>query len=75
MLGLVGRANECRLIESLLEDARAGSSRVLVVRGEPGIGKTALLDHAIASASGFQLARSTGVESEMELAFAGLHQL
>jgi DNA-binding CsgD family transcriptional regulator len=75
MLDLVGRAAECRMIESLLKDTRAGSSRALVVRGEPGVGKTALLDHAIASASGFQLARSTGVESEMELAFAGLHQL
>ena len=75
ILGLVGRNAECRLLEVLLEDGRAGSSRVLVVRGEPGVGKTALLDHAIASASGFQLARATGVESEMELAFAGLHQL
>ncbi len=75
MLGLVGRAAECRLIESLLADARTGSSRVLVLRGEPGVGKTALLDYAIASASGFQLARATGVESEMELAFAGVHQL
>ena len=75
MLGLVGRVTECRLLESLLQDGRAGSSRVLVVRGEPGVGKTALLDHAIASATGFQLVRATGVESEMELAFAGLHQL
>jgi DNA-binding CsgD family transcriptional regulator len=47
----------------------------MVVRGDPGIGKTALLDHAVLSASGFQVARATGVESEMELPFAGLHQL
>ncbi len=54
---------------------RAGRSRVLVVRGEPGIGKTALLDYAIQSGSGFRVARAAGVESEMELAFAALHQL
>jgi DNA-binding CsgD family transcriptional regulator len=48
---------------------------VLVVRGEPGIGKSALLEYAVSSATGFQIARATGVESEMELPFAGLHQL
>jgi hypothetical protein len=74
-VGLVGRSEECRFIDSLLEEARRGHSSVLVVRGEPGIGKTALLEHAVATPSGYQVARATGVESEMELAFARLHQL
>jgi DNA-binding CsgD family transcriptional regulator len=72
---LVGRAKESRLVEGLLDEAKGGQSRVLVVRGEPGIGKTALLEHAVGAASGFQVARASGVESEMELPFAGLHQL
>jgi DNA-binding CsgD family transcriptional regulator len=73
--GLVGRAVECRLIERLLESAKGDHSAVLVVQGEPGIGKSALLDYATASASEFQVVRAAGVESEMELPFAGLHQL
>ncbi len=72
---LRGRGQQCGALDGLLADARAGRSRVLVVRGEPGIGKTALLDYAIQSASGFRVARAAGVESEMELAFAALHQL
>jgi hypothetical protein len=72
---LRGRGQQCGVLDGLLADARAGRSRVLVVRGEPGIGKTALLDYAIQSASGFRVARAAGVESEMELAFAALHQL
>jgi len=72
---LVGRTDECRLIDELVESARVGKSGVLVVRGEAGIGKSALLEYAISSASGFQVVRATGVESEMELPFAGLHQL
>ena len=59
----------------MLGQARAGSSAVLVVRGEPGIGKTALLDYAAGRALGFRVIWARGVESEMELAFAGLHQL
>ena len=59
----------------MFDAARAGRSGVLVVRGAPGIGKTALLEDAIESASGFRVARTAGVESEMELAFAALHQL
>src|SRR5262249_5064272 len=59
----------------LLDAVWAGRSGVLVVRGVPGIGKTALLEDAIESASGFRVARTVGVESEMELAFAALHQL
>jgi predicted ATP-dependent serine protease len=55
--------------------ARAGQSGVLVLRGEPGVGKTALLDDAVGSAAGMRFARVAGVESEMELAFAALQQL
>src|ERR1700685_2159402 len=53
----------------------AGGSRVLVVRGEPGVGKSALLDYLAGRAAGCRVVRAVGVESEMELAFAGLHQL
>jgi hypothetical protein len=72
---LAGREQECEAVVELLESARAGLSAVLVVRGEPGIGKTALLDYAVESAVGFDIARIAGIESEMELGFAGLHQL
>jgi AAA ATPase domain len=60
-----------RLVEAVL----AGQSRVLVIRGEPGAGKTALLDYLAGQASGCRVVRALGVQSEMELAFAGLHQL
>ena len=75
--GLLDRRGERAAVDRLLDRARAGNSAVLVVRGEPGIGKTVLLDYAVsrASASGFRVVRGWGVESEMELAFAGLHQL
>ena len=72
---LVGRGTEGARLDRLLADARAGRSAVLVLRGEPGIGKTALLSYAAESAQGFQIARAAGVESEMELPFASLHQL
>jgi DNA-binding CsgD family transcriptional regulator len=62
-------------IEELLEGARAGRSGVLVVLGEPGIGKSALLDHAARSAEGMLVLRAVGLDAESELAFAGLHQL
>jgi DNA-binding CsgD family transcriptional regulator len=62
-------------LDGLLADVRAGRSRVLVVHGEPGIGKTALLGYAAETAQDFQAARAEGIESEMELAFAALHQL
>jgi AAA ATPase domain len=62
-------------LSRLLDTARAGESAALVVRGEAGIGKTALLDLVAAQASGFDVARIAGTESEMELPFAGLHQL
>jgi DNA-binding CsgD family transcriptional regulator len=70
-----GREDERAALARLLDEARAGRSGVLVLRGEAGIGKTALLEHAIESASDFTLLRAVGVESEMELAFASLHHL
>jgi DNA-binding CsgD family transcriptional regulator len=72
---LRGRQSACEALDRLLEDVRAEQSRVLVVRGEAGIGKTALLDYLAAKASGCRVARAAGVESEMELAFASVHQL
>src|SRR6266571_2699771 len=74
---LYGRAEEQSVIAGLLADAREGRSAALVIRGEPGIGKTALLDYAaaVACAAGFQVIRGTGVECEAELSFAGLHVL
>src|SRR5918911_3368244 len=73
--GLLGRAGERRRLDRLLENVRGGQSAVLVVRGEAGVGKTALLHYCARQASGVRVARIAGVESEMELAFAGLHQL
>jgi DNA-binding CsgD family transcriptional regulator len=74
-LMLLGRRYECAVLDGLLEGARAGRSGVLVLRGEAGIGKTALLDYAIEAASELMVLRAVGVESEMELAFAALHRL
>jgi len=73
--GLTGRLNERGVLDRLVADVRAGEGRALVVRGEPGVGKTALLDYLAERASGCLVARAAGVQSEMELAFAGLHQL
>jgi DNA-binding CsgD family transcriptional regulator len=72
---LSGRDRESTALDVLLDAARAGQSAALVLRGEPGIGKTELLEHVAARASDFRVARAVGVESEMELPFAGLHQL
>src|SRR4051794_570882 len=72
---LRGRHSECAQLERLIDDARLGQSGVLVLRGEPGVGKTELLEHAYRRAAGFRIARAGAIESEMELAFAGLHQL
>src|ERR1044071_5377984 len=72
---LLGRAEECARLELLVEDVRRGESRSLVLRGEAGIGKTALLEYLIALAPDVTVLRAVGVESEMELAYAGLHQL
>jgi DNA-binding CsgD family transcriptional regulator len=72
---LRGRSQQLRAIDGLLADVRAGRSRALVVRGEPGIGKTGLLDYAAETAQDFHLARAEGIEADMELPFAALHQL
>ena len=72
---LRGRAAECALLDGLLGEIRRGESQSLVLRGEAGIGKTALLEYLIASASDMTVVRAVGVESEMELAYASLHQL
>jgi len=72
---LLGRRTECEALERLLDDVRAGRSGALVIRGEPGVGKTALLQFALESGSDLRVARAVGVESEMELAYAALHQL
>src|SRR6266702_3449944 len=72
---LLDRLPERAALSELLDAARAGRSGVLVMRGEPGVGKTALLEYAIESAAGLRVARVAGVESEMELAFASLQQL
>ena len=73
--GLRGRASECALLDELVAAIRRGESRSLVLRGEAGIGKTALLEYLIASASDLTVVRAVGVESDMELGFASLHQL
>src|ERR1700682_3357196 len=72
---LVDRTSETAALEALLDAVRHGLSGTLVLRGEPGIGKTALLERAISSADDFRVVRALGIESEMELGFAGLHQL
>ena len=72
---LLDRLPERAALSQLLDAARAGRSGVLVVRGEPGVGKTALLDWAVESAAGLRVARVAGVESEVELPFAAVQQL
>ncbi|HLQ52929.1 MAG TPA: AAA family ATPase [Streptosporangiaceae bacterium] len=73
--GLKGRRRERRVLDRLVDAVRAGESRALVVAGEPGVGKTALLDYLAVNATGCRMVRATGVQSEMDLAFAGLQQL
>ena len=75
LTSLHGRRNECAALDGLLARVRGGRSAVLVLRGEAGIGKTALLGYLTERAAGFSVARCMGVESEMELAFTGLHDL
>jgi DNA-binding CsgD family transcriptional regulator len=72
---LRGRERECRLLDGLISALHRGESRSLVLLGEPGIGKTALLEYLLASASAMTVVWAAGVQSEMELAFATLHQL
>jgi DNA-binding CsgD family transcriptional regulator len=73
--GFLDRTSEREVLDRLLGNAREGQSAVLVMRGEAGIGKTALLRYAARQASGFRVAQVAGVEAEMELPFAGIHQL
>jgi DNA-binding CsgD family transcriptional regulator len=73
--GLTGRRTECRTIDLLVEAIRSGQSRVLVVHGEAGVGKTALLDYLDGQASGCRVVRVVGSQPELDFAFAGLHQL
>ena len=72
---LRGRASECAVLDAFTGDIRRGESRSLVLRGEAGIGKTALLEYLVDSVSNVTVVRAVGVESEMELAYASLHQL
>ena len=71
---LRGRSSERARLDRVLADAREGHSAVLVIRGEAGIGKTALLGYVAEAAAGFRVVQLAGVESEMEWAYAGLHQ-
>jgi DNA-binding CsgD family transcriptional regulator len=73
--GLLGRRSESATLDRLLEVVREGESRAVVIRGEPGVGKTALLEYVVERAAGCRVAQAAGVQAEMELAFAGLHQL
>ena len=72
---LRGRMSECAALDAHVEAARAGGSRTVVLRGEAGIGKTALLDYVAARSQGCRVIRAVGIESEMELPFAAVHQL
>jgi len=73
--GLTDRVAECGVLDRLVEAVRAGQSRVLVVRGEAGVGKSALLEYVAGRAAGCRVLRVSGVQWEMELAFAGVHLL
>jgi hypothetical protein len=75
LTSVYGRRSECAALDGLLDRVRGGPSAVLVLRGEAGIGKTALLGYLTEQAAGFSVARCMGVDSEMELAFTGLHDL
>ena len=72
---LLGRQSECEALDQLLAALRAGPSRALVLRGEAGVGKSALLEYLVQRATGCAVVRAAGVEADMELAFAGLQQL
>ena len=74
-MSLLGRADYCALLDGVIADIRGGVSRSLVLRGEAGIGKSALLQYLVESVSDLTVARAVGVESEIELPFASLHQL
>jgi DNA-binding CsgD family transcriptional regulator len=74
-LGFLGRTSECQRLDGVLAHARDGRSAVLVISGEPGIGKTALLRYAARQASGLHVAQVEGFQAEMELPFAAIHRL
>ncbi|OBJ12673.1 hypothetical protein A5624_10495 [Mycobacterium sp. 1482292.6] len=74
-IGLIGRRTETRALDDLLADVKSGQSRTLLLRGEAGVGKSALLELVVSHAADCHVLRATGVQAEMELAFAGLHQL
>ena len=71
----VGRASEISMLQGLVRAVQTGHGRALLVRDEAGIGKSALIEQLVRSAPGLHTVRAVGVESEMELPFAGLHQL
>src|SRR5262245_19042779 len=73
--GMIGREIECKALDRLIDDVGAGTSRVIVLRGEAGVGKSALLGYLSERVAGWQIATAVGVESEMDLAYNGLHQL
>src|ERR671917_1803503 len=72
---LLGRADEQSALDHLLANVRGGQSAVLVMRGEAGMGKTALMHHCARQASGFRVVRAVGIEAAMTLPFAGVHHL
>jgi DNA-binding CsgD family transcriptional regulator/tetratricopeptide (TPR) repeat protein len=72
---VLGRRRECAALDGLIGAVRGGDSRALVLRGEPGVGKSRLLEYLVSRARGFHVVRAASVQSEMELPYAGLHQL
>jgi DNA-binding CsgD family transcriptional regulator len=74
-VALCGRRREREVLDALVAGAREGRSGALVLRGEAGVGKTALFEHLVGAAAGLRVLRAVGVESEMELPFAALHHL
>ena len=72
---LIGRSDDCRALDELVEAIRQGLSRSLVILGEPGIGKTRLLEYAAQAADGVRMVRIAGLESELRLGFAALHRM
>ena len=72
---LFGRRSECEALDGLLTDVVSGTSRVMVLRGDAGVGKSKLLSYLSHQVAGWRVATAVGVESEMELAYSGLHQL
>ena len=72
---MLGREREREVLDRLLDGARGGRGGVLVVHGEAGVGKTALLEYAVEAGRGFRIARASGIDAEMELPFAAVQQL